>query len=234
VWQPSVAVGSPAVLHRLRFGVKRLLPVALHSAAKRAMLAATAVALRGDSVECPCCGRTFRRFLAYPGLFCPGCSSYERHRFMWLVFERRPELLAGREGVLHVGPEPCVVRILERAGVAGYLSIDLIPGRAMRAMNLTNLDLPDDSFDLALCSHVLDEAENRDDDRLRALTELRRVVRPGGLALFGTMVPLQERLEARLARAGFDVEILVAGELGPDAVRRYGLLADERLYLATA
>lgn len=215
------------VLHRLRLAIKPLVPVTLHAAAKRVVLSAAGLALRGDRVRCPCCGRSFRRFLRYPALFCPGCSSYERHRFLCLVLDARPDLLAGRRSVLHVGPEPCIRRRIEPC-VGEYLSIDLDPRRAMRAMDVTALDFPNERFDLAVCSHVLDEVPDRD----TALQELVRVLEPGGLALFGMAVPLQTELEERLERAGFSVEALVAGDLGDETVERCGLIPDERLYLA--
>ena len=167
--------------------------------------------------------------MRYPALFCPGCSSHERHRFLCLVLDRRPDIVAGQPSMLHVGPEPCIRRRLEPR-VGEYLSIDLDARRAMRAMDVTALAFPDGRFDLALCSHVLDEVADRD----RALSELRRVLRPGGLALFGTAVPLQPELEERLEKAGFSVEALEAQELGGEAVERYGLIPDERLYLARA
>jgi SAM-dependent methyltransferase len=216
------------VLHRLRLAVKPLVPVSLHRAVKRLVLSLTAVALWGRRVTCPCCGRSFRRFLRYPALFCPGCSSYERHRFLCLVFDERPELLAGRRNVLHVGPEPCIRRWIEPR-VADYLSIDLDPRRAMRAMDVTALELPDGSFDLVVCSHVLEEVADRD----AAVREIGRVLEPGGLALFGTAVPLQPELEERLDRAGFEVEALTAGDVGAETVERHGLIPDERLYLAS-
>jgi SAM-dependent methyltransferase len=215
------------VLHRLRLAVKPLVPVSLHRGVKRLVLSLTALGLWGSRVTCPCCGRSFRRFLRYPALFCPGCSSYERHRFLCLVLDERPELLAERRSVLHVGPEPCIRRRIE-PNVDDYLSIDLDPRRAMRAMDVTALELPDDSFDLVVCSHVLEEVADRD----TALREIGRVLEPGGLALFGTAVPLQPELEERLERAGFSIEALRAGELGAEAVDRHGLIPDERLYLA--
>ncbi len=217
------------MLHRLRLALKPLVPVSLHSAAKRVALSLAALGLTGSRVSCPCCGRSFRRFLQYPALFCPGCSSYERHRFLCLVLDRRPELLAGRRSMLHVGPEPCIRRRVERS-VGEYVSIDLDPRRAMLPMDVTALDFPDERFDLALCSHVLDEVAERD----LALRELRRVLRAGGLAFLGTAVPLQGELEERLERAGFEVEALTAADLGAETVERYGLIPDERLYLATA
>jgi SAM-dependent methyltransferase len=217
------------VLHRLRLAVKPLVPVPLHAAAKRIVLFGTRLALAGTRVSCPCCGRSFRRFLRYPALFCPGCSAYERHRFLCVVLDRRPELLSARRGMLHVGPEPCIRRRVERR-VGEYVSIDLDPRRAMRAMDVTALGFPEGRFDLVVCTHVLDEIADRD----RAVSELRRVLGPGGLALFGTAVPLQPELEERLERAGFAVEALAAAALGQETVERYGLIPEERLYLASA
>ena len=186
------------MLHRLRLAVKPFVPVALRGAAKRLALRLAALGLRGSRVACPCCGHSFRRFLRYPALYCPACGSYERQRFLCLVFNQQvQELLAGRRSVLHVGPEPCIRRRLERSGIDDYLSIDLDPRLAMRAMDVTALDLPDDHFELVFCGHVLDIVSDPD----LALRELRRVLQPEGLALFQTPVQAQPELEERLARA---------------------------------
>src|SRR5829696_1066453 len=128
---------SAPVLHRLRLAVKPLVPVALRGAAKSLALRLAAIGLRGSRVDCPCCGRSFRRFLSYPAPYCPACGSYERHRFLCLVLDGRPELLTGRRSALHVGPEPCIQRKLERSGVDDYLSIDIDPRLAMQAMDVT-------------------------------------------------------------------------------------------------
>jgi len=50
---------------------------------------------------------------------------------------------------------------------------------AMQQMDLTALDIPDQSRTLIWCSHVL---EHIPDDR-KALTEMFRVLEPGGLAV---------------------------------------------------
>ena len=220
------------MLHRLRFAVKPLVPVGLHGFAKALAMRAAALALRGDNVECPCCGRRFRRFLEYPTLFCPGCSSYERHRFLCLYVERHPGLLRGRRSALHVAPEPCLKPLLDGAGIDDYLSIDLDYRLAMERMDVTSLRLPDDHFDLVVCSHVLIEVP----DHERGIAELRRVLRPGGIGLFQTAVTAQRVppvLRDELVAAGFVVETVSAAELGPELVARHGLIADEELYVAT-
>ncbi len=208
------------------------MPVALHGPAKALVLRATALALRGGNVECPCCGRRLRRFLEYPSLFCPGCSSYERHRFLCLLVERDPELLHGRRSALHVAPEPSVKPLLDRAGVEDYLSIDLDYRLAMQKMDVTDLKLPDDRFDLVVCSHVLIEVP----EQRRAIAELLRVLRPGGIGLFQTPVTAQRvppELRHELEAAGFEVDVYTARELGEHLIERHGLIADEELYVGT-
>jgi ubiquinone/menaquinone biosynthesis C-methylase UbiE len=56
-------------------------------------------------------------------------------------------------------------------------------------IDICNINLPDHSFDLVLCLHVL---EHVPDDR-KAMAELRRVLRPSGMAVI--MVPLEEGLD---------------------------------------
>jgi SAM-dependent methyltransferase len=129
---------------------------------------------------CPSCGSRVRHFRAYgevprPEAQCPVCGALERHRAAWLFFQRHPDLFAQARRILHVAPEPQVSRFLRRSG-ADYLSIDLDPGNAMRRMDVTDLELPDGSFDAIYCSHVL---EHVPDDH-RALAEFRRILRVGG------------------------------------------------------
>lgn len=65
-----------------------------------------------------------------------------------------------------------------------YLSIDLESGLAMRKMDVTNLDLPDESFDVIFCNHVF---EHIPDDQ-QAMRELRRVLKVGGWAILQTPI----------------------------------------------
>lgn len=220
------------MLHELRARLKPLVPTRLHGAAKAVVSRLSSVWLTGARVLCPCCGRSFRRFLHYPppALYCPGCGSYERHRFLCLAFERHPELLAGSPATLHVAPEPSIQPALERAGIVDYLSIDLEYRLAMRKMDITELDLENDRFDLVLCSHVLEVVPQRQ----RALSELHRVLKPGGSALFQCQVQDQALLAGELLATGFDVRELLAGEeLDAELIERCGLIAEEKLYVST-
>ena len=224
---------------------------------------AVALGMRGNRVECPCCSGRFRAFLPggperRPHARCPGCGSLERHRLVWLWLQRSTDLLRTPHRVLVVAPEAFLQEALRSRPHLDYLSVDLDSPLAMRRMDLTRLDLPDQSFDVVFCSHVL---EHIPDDRV-AMRELRRVLRPGGWALLQTPVDLEravsdedpavtlpaERLRRfgqadhvriygrdffdRLRAAGWEIErIPFARRLGEEETRRFGLDPDEELIL---
>ena len=145
----------------------------------------------GTSRYCPLCRSRLRSFLPFgtparAQARCPVCWSLERHRLLWLWFERFTPLLDGRpRRLLHFAPEICLASRLRRQSGIDYLSVDLSPGAAMLQMDITALDLPDESFDVVLCSHVLEHIP----DDAAAMREMRRVTRPSGFAVL--MVPLQ-------------------------------------------
>lgn len=76
--------------------------------------------------------------------------------------------------MLHVAPEPAFVPHFKAR--YDYLSIDLNGAKAMRTMDVTDLDFPEACFDIVVCNHVL---EHIADDR-RAMAEIYRVLKPGG------------------------------------------------------
>jgi SAM-dependent methyltransferase len=139
----------------------------------------SALALRGEGRECPCCGGSFRRMsrrrLAGFGRICPRCRSHPRHRAIALMLARGD--LSGRR-VLHFAPEPLFDPIFARLPKIERVTADLYAPADLR-LDITDMDLPDGSFDLILCSHVL---EHVPDDRA-AMSELRRVLAAGGLCL---------------------------------------------------
>lgn len=214
---------------------------------------------RGRTVSCPVCDHNFDRFRDdwnRPNAVCWRCGSHERHRAQWLLLESRPELLAEIDSLLHFAPEYALRHRLQRLTGFRYVTADLLDPSVDLRLDLTHLELPDESFDATLCSHVLEHVE---DDRA-AMRELRRVTRRWSLVA----VPLdlartqtyedpaiqspQERelafwqhdhvrlyapdIEQRLAGAGFEVErVEPEREFGPDAVTRFRLLPADYLFI---
>ena len=204
--------------------------------------------------------RSFKDDWNRPNALCWLCGSHERHRAQWLLFERRPQLLREPRSLLHFAPEWTMRRRIAPIALdrgIRYLTADLDPTGVDLRLDLVDLALPDDAFDAVMCSHVLEHVP----DDAAAMRELRRVTGPGGWCLVmvpldvtrtetyeDPSVVTQEarrreflqgdhvRLYApdiadRLAGAGFAVETVRPEDLGPDAVRRAGLLPADWILL---
>jgi SAM-dependent methyltransferase len=144
---------------------------------------------RGDAVWCPVCEHSFSRFLPYndrPTARCPNCRSLERHRYMFLFFERATDLRSTSRRLLHFAPERQLEHRLRGFPQLDYTTADLLRDDVDVRLDVTEIDLPDHSFDAVLCSHVL---EHVTDDRA-AMKELRRIVKPGGWAILDAPVEM--------------------------------------------
>jgi len=208
---------------------------------------------------CPACGAHTRRFgsygvLARPDARCLVCNSSERERAQCLLIERRlGPLFAGRDRVrtLHIAPEAGIERRLRAVAGDGYTSGDIEAGRAMLQVDLTQLQFQDASLDLLFVSHVLEHIE----DDAKAISEMLRVLVPGGVALIEVPVLRQRTLEdfsirdpkgralafgqedhvrvcgldyeARLSAQGFEVQSLsVSKEFAATEIQRSRLLVE--------
>lgn len=178
---------------------------------------------------------------------CPICGSLERHRLAFLLLRDR---IARGQRILHVAPESVVVSWLVSLS-SEYLNIDL-QNPAMQQMDLTNLALPDGSKTLVWCSHVLEHIA----DDLKALSEIYRVLAPGGVLVLQVPIEgdrtyedsgvrsdhdrlrkfLQEDhvrlygldLKERIERVGFACDVLTSSQLRPDDRLRFAV--DARFY----
>jgi hypothetical protein len=136
-------------------------------------------------VWCPVEEKDYRRFIKAGGdLLVPGNGLRRRQRLVWLYLTREVRILEIPMRVLHVAPEPPFMHILKDLPHLRYLAGDkMVAGysdqKGVRDMDLTGLDLPDASFDLIICNHVL---EHIPDDRA-AMKEMYRVLVPGGQAV---------------------------------------------------
>ncbi len=87
------------------------------------------------------------------------------------------ELIHGRT-VLHFAPEECLEKFLRARAPEGYMTCDFDPRAAELRVDIEAINLPDASFDVVICAHVLEHVDDQ-----RAIAELARIVKPGGRCL---------------------------------------------------
>ena len=85
----------------------------------------------------------------------------------------------------HFAPERCLEPLLRQRLGSGYRTADLERDDVELRLDVTDIQLPDDSCDVIICSHVL---EHVPDDR-RAMQELHRILASDGWAL--VVVPIK-------------------------------------------
>lgn len=161
----------------------------------------------GARLTCPFCQKRFRKFLPIDlddldarkyrlvghgrrnHCYCPRCFSLDRERLVYLYLLNRTGIFKEQGALLHVAPEKNLQRVFMNSPKITYLSADLSMEAVMVKMDVTAIQYADNSFDRIICNHVLQYVP---DDR-RAISELFRVLKPGGWAIL--QVPLSLALD---------------------------------------
>ena len=188
---------------------------------------------------CPCCGMKYKSFNA--GTFsqlserfdtrrykntrqdvvCPYCRSFPRHRIFALWSNKHKDYLQNSD-ILYFAPEYSMTLWMKRNKIK-YVSADLY-SKADLKLDIQATGLPDESFDVIICNHVL---EHVDDFRM-ALNEMYRILRKGGSFICSfPMDPNVELLEEDSSVITEDERILKYGQ--NDHKRLFGMHADRFL-----
>ncbi len=130
------------------------------------------------------CESRFRKFLPYgrksrSNALCPKCLALERHRLIWLYLKRKTDFFTKEAKMLHVAPELCFMSRFDALENLEYITGDIESPLAKVKMDIHDIPFEDNSIDIIFCNHVL---EHVDDDR-KALSEMKRVLKPGGWAI---------------------------------------------------
>jgi SAM-dependent methyltransferase len=162
----------------------------------------------GNQCYCIYCQRSFSRFLPAgvkspvflkhqvvgggykKNILCPQCGSVGRQRLMALFFALRTEIMHKNTTILHISSDKNLVEFLKQ-----YTSVTQEIGEyQMHKLGMsdrTHIDVQDmrfddHIFDIVVCCHVLEHVQ--DDDR--ALSEIYRVLKPGGFAILQVPIAL--------------------------------------------
>jgi len=147
------------------------------------------VTLSGDRFYCPCCTKSFSKFLSKgnglelrPNAVCANCGSLERTRLLYLHLKNETAIFEGKPTILHFAPED----ILKSKLIANpnYTDADINPNFARVQMDITDIKFENSYFDFIICSHVLEHIP----DEKKALAELYRVLKHGGELFFMSLI----------------------------------------------
>lgn len=209
-------------------------------------------------VKCNVCGWEGHQFNAITGVtyvrynaICPRCGSAERHRALISYMNKRGIQGINRLNCLDIGPIKSFRAYFETRNY-DYVSADLDSDVAMVKMDATCLALPNTSFDLIICSHVLEHVKND----IRAIEDMFRVLKSGGVCYIlvpfdknrkntieyqkpNPLEPLHVRsygldVTDRIKSAGFRVSILnLVSECNRDEITHYGLGTEEVCFICS-
>jgi SAM-dependent methyltransferase len=182
---------------------------------------------------CPICGY-FGRFKSKTpetgeriNALCPKCGSCERHRLQYLVFKELTKCMDTKKmSMLHFAAEYFFVASF-RAIFKTYITADLNAPKANVRVDLTCLSFRDNTFDVVYASHVVEHIK---DDRA-ALSEMKRVLKPGGIAIIPVPIIGKNTIEYGQSNPDEYDHVRCPGE---DYFERYrGFFSKVKLYKST-
>ena len=208
--------------------------------------------------HCPICG--------YKGIFveagrpsrwaarCPSCESRERHRLAYLYYKEEGIGPGSGSKILHFAPEFFMLDMMKDD--PDYICTDPQMPHIERKEDMNSLTFDDNTFDIVIAHHVLEHIP----DDAKAMSELFRVLKPGGKAILSVpqnlsreetfedtaIVAPNEReivfgardhvrfygrdFSERLANAGFQMEVF---RTDPVTEMKHGLQRDEVIHIGT-
>ena len=167
-----------------------------------------AFTLKGNTYTDPIDGKSFKTFLPYGygnqrnNVLSPSTLSLERHRLLWLYLNEKTDFFQSelisdsskseskhiklRDAetnlalkVLHFAPEQAFYKLFRKQKNIDYTTTDLFSPLADVKADICDLPFKDNQYDVILCNHVLEHIP----DDTKAMQELYRVLKPGGMAI---------------------------------------------------
>jgi predicted SAM-dependent methyltransferase len=143
--------------------------------------------LKGNRFTDPIDGKSFRIFLPYGygtqrnNVLSPSTLSLERHRLLWLYLQNETDFFTATEkkNILHFAPEQEFYKRFKKQKNIQYTTTDLFSPLADIKADICDLPFKDNEYDVIFCNHVLEHIP----DDTKAMQELYRVLKPGGMAI---------------------------------------------------
>ena len=146
---------------------------------------------------CPLCGYEgpFADLRDFAGVrkhaMCPRCGALERHRLQYLALSEALDYARCQKmKMLHFAPERFFRPMFSRR-FSKYETADLLMKGVDHKVDILSLPFEDGAYDVIFASHVLQYIQ----DDAKAIKEIRRVLRPNGVAILPVPVVCAETVE---------------------------------------
>lgn len=169
---------------KVRDRIRIIMPVSILSAYRITRELIRRFTYRGELFFCNVCFSNINKWIhagpkSHMNFVCPVCFSYGRHRFIAMILEEEIDYNDATHGgtLIHFSPEIGLSRwVKNRYPNFYYKSSDFSAPACDFQLDLEELDLPNESVDYIILSHVLEHINND----AKAVAELFRVLSPRG------------------------------------------------------
>jgi SAM-dependent methyltransferase len=185
--------------------------------------------IKSKQKYCPVCQRKIAHFLKLPDYYdemlekhqyvhsifcsetmnrksylCPRCYASDRDR-LYVIYldEKFQEMNSATQkySFLDIAPAKNLAKFVKNHNHIQYRSVDLYMDDVDDKADITDMNIyANNSFDVILCSHVLEHIEN---DR-KAMSEIYRILKPSGFAI--VMVPIDLSLDEDFENSAYKTE----------------------------
>lgn len=190
---------------------------------------------------------------------CPCCGSRDRERWLYYVLQNHTDIseISGR--ILHFAPEKSIIGYIEQNEKVDYYTGDIVSGKAMHIVDITDIQYKDNTFDYIISNHIMEHIA----DEKKAVSEIKRVLKKNGKWIFSFPICTDMKTyedgkiispEARLKEYGQEDHVRLYGydyierfenyglelqifspqkELDHEHIKQYGFIEDDIIIIAS-
>jgi protein-arginine kinase activator protein McsA len=137
---------------RIESILQKLIPARYYPQAERIYHNWRGLKYFGFRFTCPCCNGHFRKFLPFgvtPNVQCPRCYSHNRHRLLQIYLRGKTNFFKDNLKILDIAPIQFFQEMCKSLQNIDYLSADISSPLAMLRMDITNISLTENQFNVS-------------------------------------------------------------------------------------
>mgnify|MGYP002515600297 CR=1 FL=1 len=159
---------------------------------------------------------------------CPYCHGIDRERWEMYVLSHYTDIFEASSRILHFAPEENIQNKIKSNEKNDYYACDLMEGKAMHMIDVTDIPFMDNTFDYIIINHVLEHVP----DEGKAMSEMIRVLKPNGKIIMSFPICTDQKTmedkriktpEERLCYYGQEDHVRLYGSDYKERLEQYGV-----------